>query len=104
MAQEFDLYAQHIDEKDSCLGYSNLGQGSSARNFAGTFYSKSTQRHWILDDNINGFVRLNKGLRGRGTSVLFNAIEDFVDRYENIKMAGMNYRFFAGSWIKRHIF
>lgn len=106
--QEFDLYAQHIDEKKILvLPFSNLGQGSiPARNFVMEHSIQNQhKRHWILDDNINGFVRLNKGLRiPVKTSVIFNAIEDFVDRYENIKMAGMNYRFFAGSWIKKPYF
>jgi len=29
------------------------------------------------------------------TSATFRAVEDFTDRYENVKMSGMNYRFFV---------
>lgn len=46
--------------------------------------------------NIKAFRRLYNGKRlyvGDGTT--FRALEDFVDRYENIAMAGMNYTFFV---------
>lgn len=106
--QEFNLYAKHIDEKKILvLPFSNLGQGSiPARNYVMEHSIKNLhKKHWILDDNINGFVRLNRGKRiPVKSSAIFTSIEDFVDRYENIKMAGMNYRFFAGPWIKKPYF
>jgi hypothetical protein len=53
------------------------------------------QRHWQLDDNIQYIKRRYKGKRipcdsGMGLAV----VEDFVDRYENIAIAGMNYEMF----------
>ncbi len=103
--QEYDLYANVIDSrKILVLPFSNLGQGSiPARNWVMEHSIKNGhKRHWILDDNINGFVRLNHGYRiPLRNPVFFRCMEDFCDRYKNIKIAGMNYRFFAGPWTKK---
>ena len=97
--QEFDLYASVIDEeKILVLPFSNLGQGSiPARNWVWQHsISEGHKRHWILDDNISGFGRLNNNRKIKvKTSATFRAVEDFTDRYENVKMSGMNYRFFV---------
>ena len=76
----------------------NLG-GIPARNFVWEHSKKAGYaRHWILDDNIDGYSRFNKGERIKVFSgVAFRCIEDYVDRYTNIKMAGHNYYMFASS-------
>lgn len=98
-AQEFDDYASVIDEaKILVLPFSNLGRGSiPARNWVWEHsISEGHARHWILDDNISGFGRLNNNRKIKvKTSATFRAVEDFTDRYENVKMSGMNYRFFV---------
>ena len=98
-AQEFDDYASVIDEaKILVLPFSNLGKGSiPARNWVWEHsISEGHKRHWILDDNISGFGRLNNNRKIKiKTSATFRAVEDFTDRYENVKMSGMNYRFFV---------
>lgn len=49
-----------------------------------------------MDDNINGFMRLNRNKRIKVKSdATIRAVENFVDRYENVQMAGMNYVYFA---------
>ena len=54
------------------------------------------KRHWQLDDNIKAFYRMNNNKRNKVLSpVIFRCIEDFVDRYTNIGMAGMNYMNYA---------
>lgn len=54
------------------------------------------KRHWQLDDNIKAFYRMNNNKRNKVLSpVIFRCVEDFVDRYENIAMAGMNYMNYA---------
>ena len=64
--------------------------------------SEGHARHWILDDNIRHFYRLNNNLKIRVTSGnIFKACEDFTDRYENVPMSGMNYAFFAPAFSKR---
>jgi hypothetical protein len=53
-------------------------------------------RHWILDDNIDGFFRFNRNLKVKvSTGATFAAAEDFVDRYANVPMSGMNYFMFV---------
>lgn len=99
--QEYDLYAQYIDEsKILVTPFSNLGLGSiPSRNFVWDHaVSEGHERHWILDDNINGFIRFNRNMKipvADGT--IFKCAEDFVDRYENIALAGFNYRFLGGT-------
>lgn len=111
-AQEFDKYGAHIahdrllvlpqkylDSYDTCddptLPY---GKGSgAARNFAWDHaVSQGAERHWLLDDNIEAFNRLNRNMKPECfTGAIFRAAEDFVDRYENIALAGFNYYSFA---------
>jgi hypothetical protein len=52
-------------------------------------------RHWQLDDNISYAMRLWKQKRIRcDAGPALAATEDFVDRYENVAIAGLNYEFF----------
>jgi len=96
--QEYDNYASVIDkEKIFVLPFSNLGQGSiPARNWVWEHsISIGAKKHWILDDNIYDFYRLNRNSRNIvQTGTIFKCCEDFTDRYENVKISGMNYRFF----------
>lgn len=102
--QEFEQYAAVIDKsKILVLPFSNLGQGSiPARNWVWDHsVSIGAERHWILDDNIRGFHVFNRNLRVRTTSgTSFFIIEDFVNRYENIALAGMQYAMFAPRKVK----
>jgi hypothetical protein len=97
--QEYDQYAAVIDPtKILVLPFSNLGQGSiPARNWVWEHsLSAGAARHWILDDNIGGFYRLNRNARIRvEDGAMFRAAENFVDRYENVAIAGFQYRMFA---------
>jgi hypothetical protein len=97
--QEYEQYSAVIESsKILVLPFSNLGQGSiPARNWVWEHsISEGHRRHWILDDNIRKFYRLNKNHRDpvfNGTT--FKAAEDFVDRYINVGLAGFQYRGFA---------
>lgn len=99
--QEYDNYAAVINpEKIYTLPFSNLEQGGiPARNWVWEHSIKQgTERHWILDDNIYPFYRNNHGKRIPVESgTIFKVIEDFVDRYENIALSGMQYRLFASA-------
>ena len=80
------------------LPFSNHGDGPGrARNWCWDHsISIGAKRHWVLDDNIADFYRLHKNVRIRVESAAFFApMEDFVDRYTNIKIAGPQYRFFC---------
>ncbi len=63
------------------------------------------QWHWQLDDNITRILRRHRGRRFPcNGGVAMAVIEDFVDRYENIAVAGMNYEMFAPTGQKRKPF
>jgi len=93
--QELDEYAAVIDPKKILqLPFSNLGKGSiPALNWVWDHsMQEGHQRHWIMDDNIRDFYRFNKNLKVRVTGgAIFAAAEDFVDRYENVLLAGFQY-------------
>jgi hypothetical protein len=97
--QECDQYAAVIDrQRIITLPFSNLGQGSiPARNFVWEHAAaRLASRYWILDDNIEGFYRLHHNLKvPSATGSIFRAAEDFVDRYENVAIAGFHYHMFA---------
>lgn len=97
--QEFDLYAEKYGaDRLLTLPFSNLGLGSiPARNWCWE-HSKELgfERHWIMDDNIRRFRRWFRKKRIPCKSQpAFQAMEDFVDRYENIAIGGPNYVMFA---------
>lgn len=100
--QEYEKYAEHIDKsKILILPKKYLGKdqgGIPARNFIMDHArSKSkTGRHWILDDNIGDWKRLNNNERVvvKGGCV-FKIVEDYTDRYVDVKMSGHNYTMFG---------
>lgn len=97
--QEYDNYAAVIDSsRILALPFSNLGQGSiPARNWVWEHsINDGHARHWILDDNINGFFRLNHNLKTPvADGSIFRIAEDFADRYSNLALCGFNYFMFA---------
>jgi hypothetical protein len=111
-AHERDSYAAVIDPErvlvlpegylhsyDTCddVGEARGKGPGAARNFCWDHsMSLGHARHWVMDDNIASFNRLNRNLMVKVTSgTIFRAAEDFVDRYENVAIAGFNYDFFA---------
>ena len=97
--QEFEEYNKYIDEsKIKVLPFSNLGEGSiPARNWCWQdSIDRGFKRHWLLDDNIPYFNRLNRNYQVRVTTgTIFKIMEDFVDRYDNVALAGPSYDFFT---------
>lgn len=93
--QEYDKYAAVIDQsKIYVLPFSNLGLGSiPARNWCWEHaVGLGARRHWILDDNIRSFYRLNHNHKIRvADGLIFRLAENFVDRYVNVPMAGFQY-------------
>ena len=81
------------------LPFSNHGLGSGpARNWCWEHAkSEGHKRHWLMDDNLQKFYRLHKNRRyqvDKGSGI-FRSTEDFVDKFENIALAGLQYKFFA---------
>jgi hypothetical protein len=102
-AVELDLsYKEKYELCDNHGLTKSTGPGP-ARNFAWD-HSKSYGHkwHWVMDDNIRSFRRLNKNEKIKVTNgALFKAMEDFCLRYENVSMAGPNYNMFAPSRVKQ---
>ena len=96
--QDYDAYSCLIDEeKILVLPFSNHGDGPGrARNWCWDHsISLGAKRHWVLDDNITRFLRLHENKRiAVADGGIFQAAEDFVDRFSNVRVAGFNYRFF----------
>ena len=103
---EYDKYAQYIDSEKliRAENYSELGQGSiPVRNFVCEHsMSEGHKKHWILDDNIVNIRRynFNKKINCK-TFKPFLACEDFTDRYENVRLSGMNYDYFCPTRLAR---
>lgn len=89
-------YQRDYETCDSLGDTKSKGPGP-ARNFAWDHAKASgAEWHWVIDDNIQGFFRLNKNLPVLVTNgVIFRCMEDFVLRYTNVAMAGPNYRWLA---------
>ena len=79
------------------LGDSKTKGSGPARNFIWDHAAAAgSPYHWIMDDNIYAFYRLNRNLKvpmSDGTN--FFVMEEFSLRYENLAMAGPNYFMFA---------
>jgi len=78
--------------------FSNLGKGSiPVRNFVWEHsINIGAKRHWVLDDNIEGFHRLNRNMKPKVTDgTIFKCCEDFTERYINVPISGMNYYSFC---------
>lgn len=99
--KEYEHYAAVIDPKFILQLPGNFSErhegGIPARNWVWEHaIASGAERHWIMDDNIDGFTRLTNNQRiDVDNAAIFQAIEDFVDRYENVPMAGMNYIYLA---------
>jgi|TARA_R100001443_G_scaffold115516_1_gene133445 hypothetical protein len=107
--QEYEEYTNVIDKekvlilpKEYQLNYDvfndEIGKGrgtgpGAARNFAWDHsIGLGAKRHWVLDDNIYDFYRLNRNAKNIvQTGTIFKCAEDFVDRYTNVLISGFNY-------------
>lgn len=75
------------------VGKENSTGPGAARNFCWQHsIDNGYEWHWVFDDNIHDFYYYYRGRRIHvRTSTIFRACEDFVNRYENIGIAGLNY-------------
>lgn len=96
---EADAYAtQFGSERLIVLPFHDLGLGSiPARNFIWQHAQNSgVERYWCLDDNMRDFYRRYRVQRMHcAPGVALRVCEDFADRYENLAIAGLNYKFFV---------
>ncbi len=102
--QEYDHYAAVVD-RNSLLVMPHSNQGLVVtRNWIWDHAQASgAKRFWTFDDNIGtqasglpGLYRLNRNMKiPVASATCLCIIEDFVERYENVPIAGMNYFMFA---------
>jgi hypothetical protein len=109
--EQFDAYASVIDPRQLLIlptkfqeaydtfdreQHDFLGPGP-ARNFAWAHsIEHGAKWHWVIDDNINTFYRLNDNQKIRwGDGAAFRFMEEFCLRYRNVAMAGPNYATFV---------
>ena len=98
---EYDRYAAVIDARKIIAlpdDFSKRGEGSiPARNFIWDFaVAEGYARHWLLDDNISDFLRMNLNRRiPVDSGTIFRCIEDFTERYDNVAFSGMQNNGFA---------
>lgn len=98
---EYEEYAKVIPNHKILVApedFSKRQQGGiPVRNFVWEHSIKAgAKKHWILDDNIVSYMRCCESERTlvKG-GVAFRSIEDFCDRFTNVKMSGHNYTMFA---------
>lgn len=119
--QEYELYAKNIDKKNILVldnsfkrvyeTLDNRGDSISygsgpARNFAWQ-HAKDLKApwHWTMDDNIRHFRIHDKNRKLRiYNASFFRVMEQFVERYSNIAMAGPQYSCFVPRKIKRSLY
>lgn len=89
-------YLDNYDTFDE-LGETRSKGPGAARNFVWDYATElGVKRHWVMDDNILCFERFNRNRRIRvNSATIFRAAEDFVDRYENVPISGLNYHKFC---------
>lgn len=111
-AAEYDAYAgvipahkilvlpeSYLLDYETCddLPADTIKGPGAARNFCwDDAVRRGYSHHWVMDDNIAAFVRLNRNLQVKVTSgTIFRCAEDFVLRYSNVALSGLQYDFFA---------
>lgn len=95
---ELDMfYKDTYDTFDSFGDTKSKGPGG-ARNFCWEHsINNGFEWHWVFDDNATeGFHWMYKNQKVKcRTGEYFRAIEDFINRYNNIAIAGLNYSMFC---------
>lgn len=104
LANIIELDFSYKEKYETCdsLGLSRSTGPGPARNLAWEHSVNCGYKyHWVMDDNIRSFRRLNKNERIKvSTGAIFRAMEDFIMRYRNVAMAGPNYNMFIPDYQK----
>jgi hypothetical protein len=93
------LDQKFLDEYDTFddLGFQKSKGPGAARNFAWWHSIQNGHEwHWVMDDNVFGFYIFDDNRRIKAVDGgILTAAEDFVQRYDNIAIAGLNYFMFV---------
>jgi hypothetical protein len=89
-------YQRNYDTFDKLGLTKSVGPGA-ARNFAWDHsITIGAAWHWVMDDNIDHFYRLNRNLKvPAADGTIFRCMEDFCLRFTNVAMAGPDYEKFV---------
>jgi len=93
------LPSKYLNNYNTCdeLGGSKSKGPGAARNYCIDHSAAAGfKRHWVMDDNLDAFHYLNRNEKYEvecGSTLA--AAEDFVDRYDNVPVAGFNYYSFC---------
>jgi hypothetical protein len=89
-------FQRDYDTFDALGDAKSKGPGP-ARNFAWAHaIAEGHAWHWVMDDNIRYFYRLDENVYGEVTNgTIFRCMEDWMLRYENVAMGGPNYFMWA---------
>jgi len=85
-------YQRDYDPYCKLKPYESRGSGP-ARNFIWDHaIANGHAWHWVIDDNIECFFRMNRNLRVPvADGSMFRAMESFAERYKNIALVGPDY-------------
>ena len=111
-SDDYDEYASVIDESklmvcplNKKLQYDTFwpnekttGPGAARNHAWHDSMKKGYSHHWVMDDNLDAFHRLNRNIKAEVDSgTIFRCMEDFTLRYDNIAISGPNYYSFVKS-------
>lgn len=98
-ATVISLPRRYLDEYETMddFGDSKSKGPGAARNFCIDHSSSiGFNKHWVMDDNLDAFHRLNDNEKYEvECASTLAAAEDFVDRFSNVPVAGFNYYSFC---------
>jgi hypothetical protein len=95
--QEASEYAKALSGFSSLhvLPHSNKGL-TVTRNYIWRYAENAGHRwFWTFDDNIRAVYRFNRNLKTPCDGAALQAAEDFITRYENMAIGGLNYFMFV---------
>ena len=95
---EYDLYKEIVNNGEILITPHKDKGLTVTRNWIWDYAQNSLKAEWFwtFDDNIRGFVALNNNIKYRIlTNNFLYMIEDFIMRYSNILIGGMNYDYFV---------
>ena len=94
--QEVDDYAKSIDvSRILVLPHRDKGLVETRNWIWDCAAASGVRRFWTMDDNIRAFYRFNRNLKvPLGSGGFLRAMEDIVERYDNVPIAGMQYFMF----------
>lgn len=93
------LPEKYLDNYNTCDEYgSSKSRGpGAARNFCKDHsVSNGYKKHWVMDDNLDAFHYLNRNEKYEvETGATLLAAEEYVDRFSNVPVSGLNYYSFC---------